>query len=248
MRMRWSIMVVLLGAVLVGCSAIESFDVPTSSIEPWIRVVSTPVATEVEVALLGPGFGQNFITLGSADVLSVAIGAGAPVALTVTDPRTVNTRYVASLPAVAPGTELVFGLTRVDFDDAPQTRVVVPVAPVVTGPAADSTFSNADDVNVTWVPFADDQVELRLAVTTCFDATADEEDTVRALVDLLDETYDGTAATGTISFLGVDLACDADLLVGRFTTEIDLDPAFGDVDGRTRTIRAADPIPLSFVP
>jgi hypothetical protein len=154
MRMRWSIMVVLLGAVLVGCSAIESFDVPTSSIEPWIRVVSTPVATEVEVALLGPGFGQNFITLGSADVLSVAIGAGAPVALTVTDPRTVNTRYVASLPAVAPGTELVFGLTRVDFDDAPQTRVVVPVAPVVTGPAADSTFSNADDVNVTWVPCA----------------------------------------------------------------------------------------------
>ena len=245
-RRSWVVLVLVL-ALLAACSSIESGEVPTESLEPWVRVVSTSERTEVAVALLGPGFGQNYVTLVEGDVMTVRVGDEAPVSLAVTSPGTTNARYRAELGPVAPGTELTIALQRNRYADAPATRVVVPPAPTGVAVVGGPVFALDEDVIVTWDPFDDDRVALRLAVTECLDATPDQFEFVRGLSDaLLDKDFVGSVGTGGIGFPPVAFECDADVLVGRYTTVVDLDPAFGGVDGRSRTIRFGPEIAVSF--
>lgn len=247
MRRRAVVVLPLVLALLASCSSIESGEVPTESLEPWIRVVSTADATEVVVALLGPGFGQNYVTLVAGDALTVRVGDGTPVPLAVTSPGTTNARYRAELGPVAPGTELTVALERTRHADAPATRVVVPATPTGVAVPGGPVFALDEDVVATWDPFDDDGAVVRLHVTSCLDATPEETESVQAIAELLSaEDYAGTEGTGTTSFPPVAFECDADVLVGRYTTVVDLDPAFGGVDGRSRTTRFGPGIPVSF--
>jgi len=244
-RRSWVVMVLVL-ALLAACSSIESGEISTESLRMRVRVASSATATDVEVAFRGPQANQ-VVTLAAGDEVSVSVLGGTPQALTVEQPNSVNARYVGALPAVAEGTVLVVSLTRATFQDAPDTRVTVPSAPVVTAPVAGPAATAV--VTAAWEPFADDQVELRFRVDACADVEDDEEDAIQGLVALLSETYEGADGTGTIEWPFPAVACDADLLVGRFTGEVALDPALGAAHPTpSRIVRFAAPIALSFTP
>lgn len=245
MQQRSWVVLVLVLALLAGCSSIESGEVPTEALRMQLRVASSASSTDVEVAFRGPQANQ-VVTLAAGDDVSVAVLGGTPQALTVEQPNSVNARYVGALPAVAEGTVLVVSLTRATFQDAPDTRVTVPSAPVVTAPVAGPAATA--EVTATWEPITDDQIELRFDVVGCYDVDDDEEATVQALVALFSETYPGNAASGAIEWPFPAVACDADLLVGRFTSEVALDPALASVHGTPRVVRFAAPIALSFTP
>ena len=152
---------------------------------------------------------------------------------------------------MASGSDLVIALTRFGEESAPETRVEIPTAPAVTAPTAGASFTAGADFEVAWEPFAEDSVEVRFALTACADLEPDEVAILAAIVALpgsLTPGSDGTASTRFLTGAHGDLECTADLLVGRVTTDVTLDPAFAGLRGVSRIVREAEPVGLHFAP
>jgi len=228
--------------------------VATADIQPKVRVVSVAGgATEVTVVLFRTGALAGTYELALGERLTVTPAGGDTVALrpgvdasVVTEPDA----YVATLPSLAPGTELVLVLERPGDDAAPRTTVRIPDEIVVSEPAAGTTVSFGESFTVRWQSLASGQVELRYDLQRCdaLDAEAFEDARVVRARPL--PLRDGGAESASIAFPRPDEAerCEADLLVGRTSSVIELDPAFGGLAGASRAVRVTAPIPLAFVP
>lgn len=236
--------------LLVGCSQGGTVGVATAEMHPQFRVVSNASSTVVSVTLFRGVGGFDRLQLTSDEALTARPVGGDPVALSVVAPDTLSVRYEATLPALAPGDELVIALSRPFEDDAPDTRVTIPPAPEVTAPASGSELQPDQPFVVAWTPFAEDAVEVRFALTTCDGLTPEELEVVAALVGLPGRLEDGPAGTAETTFFpgGSTLVCRADLLVGRVAEDVDLDPAFGGLRPNTRIVREAPARALSFAP
>jgi hypothetical protein len=236
--------------LLFGCAQVDSVGVATSEIHPQVRVASSATATEVSVALFRGASGFTRLQLAAGETLTVGPLGGAAVPMAVVGADTVSVRYEATLPAVAPGDQLVLALARPSEADAPDTRITIPPAPEVTAPAAGSAFAPDAPFTVAWTPFAEDAVELRFALGWCDDLTVEEADVVAALVALPGPLEDGSAGTAEATFFpgGSTLSCAADLLVGRVREDVDLDAAFGGLRAGSRIVREAPPRALTFAP
>lgn len=251
MRIVQRLALALVGLVLViGCSQVDTVGVATSEIYPRVRVVSSATATEVTVVLFRGASGFTRLQLADGEALTARPLGGDPVSMSVRSPDTLTVRYEATLPAVAPGNQLVIALTRASEADAPDTRVTIPPTPEITAPAAGSEFLPDQPFTVAWMPFTGDAVEVRFALTACDDLTQDEIDVVEAVVALPGVLYEGSAGEADVAFFpgGSTLACEADLLVGRAGDDVDLDAALGGLRSDSRIVREAPPRPLVFAP
>ncbi|TVR88712.1 MAG: hypothetical protein EA416_13170, partial [Trueperaceae bacterium] len=114
-------------ALLVGCSASDAVDVPTSAIQPQFRIVSSANGdTTVRVDLFRSGLGSDRLRLTGGDALAVSVDGGPATTLTLQSVETVNQHYAATLTGVASGSELMVALTRFGEESAPETRVEIP--------------------------------------------------------------------------------------------------------------------------
>jgi len=251
MRVVQQLALALIGlGLIIGCSQVDTVGVATAEIYPQVRVVSSASATEVTVTLFRGASGFTRLQLADGEALTVRPLGGAAVAMSVRSPDTLTVRYEATLPAVAPGDQLVIALTRASAADAPDTRVTIPPAPEVTAPAAGSELRPEQPFTVAWTPFVGDAVEVRFALTACDDLTPDEFDVVEALVALPGVLHDGLAGETDVTFFpgGETLTCDADLLLGRVSEEVEPDAALGGVRSGSRIVREAPPRALVFAP
>jgi hypothetical protein len=247
-RHMWAALAAL--GLLVGCSQGDTVGVATSEIHPQVRVVSSATSTEVTVVLFRGATGFARLQLTDDEALTVRPAGGDPVSMNVQAPGTLSVRYGATLPAVAPGDQLVIALTRGFEADAPATRLTIPVAPAVTAPDAGSLLRPDQPFTVAWTPFDDGAVEVRFALTSCVDLTADEFDVVAVVVGLPGQLTDGPVGETEVTFFaGNDsLSCDADLLVGRVGDDVDPDAALGGLRSGSRIVREAPARPLTFSP
>ena len=250
MRIRFLVVVSIALVLLVGCSASDAVDVPTSAIQPQVRIVSSATGdATVRVDLFRSGFGSDRLRLTGGDALTVSVDGGPAMTLTLQSEETVNQHYAAALSGVTIGSELVIALTRVGEESAPETRVVIPAAPVVNAPTAGSPFTAGVDFEVVWESFAEDSVEVRFALTACVDLEPDEVTLLEAIAALPGALTPGPNGSVDKRFpAAAEVECTADLLVGRVTTDVDLDPAFAGLRGVSRIVREAEPIPLTFAP
>ncbi len=251
---RFAVALVLLALVLAasGCGS-ELEPVATAEIEPKVRVVSVAgVATEVIVVLFRQ---DSFITtygLRPGERLTVAAPGGEPVELV----RGVDTSawlrrnaYVATLPPTAPGDELVIAFERATEQPAPRTIARVPGDIAVTRPSPGDGRTIGESFSVAWQPLGGGQVELRYAVRACEGLDDEELETLRTERGFAPlRLVDGDLGIATTSFDAPSAAtrCEADLLVGRTSDAIALDPAFGELRGSSRTVRVSDLVPLVF--
>ena len=75
----------------------------------------------------------------------------------------------------------------------------------------------------------------------------DEQAVVDVIVALPGGLVDGMLGTTEVTFLpGSELTCEAGLLVGRVTSDIDLDPAFAGLRPDSRVVREAQGVPMTF--
>ncbi|TVR98051.1 MAG: hypothetical protein EA416_00315, partial [Trueperaceae bacterium] len=140
-------------------------------------------------------------------------------------------------------------LTRFGEESAPETRVEIPAAPAVTAPTPGAPLTAGVDFEVAWEPFADDSIEVRFALTACADLEPDEFAFLEAIVALPGSLTAGSVGSVQKRLLAAEeVECSADLLVGRVTTFVDLDPAFAGLRGESRVVREAEPIGLVFAP
>jgi len=250
MLTRLGVMVSIALALLVGCSASDAVGVPTSAIQPQFRIVSSANGdTSVRVDLFRSGFGSDRLRLTGGDALTVSVDGGPATTLTLQSDETINQHYAATLTGVTIGSELVVALTRVTEESAPETRVVIPSAPVVTAPTAGASLTAGVDFEVAWEPFAEDSVEVRFALTACVDVEPDEVTLLEAILALPGALTPGPNGSVDKRFpAAAEVECTADLLVGRVTTDVDLDPAFAGLRGVSRIVREAEPIGLVFGP
>ena len=155
--------------------------------------------------------------------------------------------YLASLPALAPGTEVVIALERVGEVDAPNTLVRIPEEIEVGAPESDAVLTVGESFTLEWTPFDPGQVELRYAVGTCSGLDAEDLEDLRTARAYPLALRSGDAGSASLSFAAAEAErCEADLLVGRVADTIDLDPAFRGLRGASRAVRVSEPLPLVF--
>lgn len=245
---------VLIAIVLGACTVTDSVEVPTDAIVPQFRVVAGPGATDVTVTLYRSGLGSNRIELAAGDTLTARIGGSAPVSLSVRAPGTASVRYTASLAPTSEGDEVIVALERSSQVSAPATRIVIPLAPVLSAPTDGSTETivagdtESPSVSVAWAPLPDGlSVEVSFDLITCAD---DQDfDVLGSLMALPGSLFDGAAggAEATTWTPAVyDQGCVADVLVGGVTDEVELDPAFGGQRAGTRIVHLAPPPRVTF--
>jgi len=232
----------------------EAPAVATADLLPKVRVVSIAGgATEVTVVLNRVGLAAGTYELAFGERLTVTPAGGETVTLRPGVDRSALTEpdaYVATLPALAVGTELVIALERADGDDAPRTTVRIPGEIDVTQPAPGTTLAFGTSYTVRWSELDTGQVELRYDVGTCSGVSDDDFDDVRLVRGVPLALRDGASGSTSISFPRPTDAerCEADLMVGRVNETIDADPAFAGLAAASRAVRVSAPIPLVFVP
>lgn len=233
----------------------EELSVATADIAPKIRVVSTAGgATEVTVVLFRTGLFAGTYELDFGERLTATPEGGATVVLRPGTDRSVAAEpdaYVGTLPELAPGTTIVIALEREGADAAPRSTVRIPGEIDVTAPAAGSTLPFGTTFNVAWEPLATGQVELRFDLLACDDGAADVFDDARAArARPTGVLRDGGSGTTNVSFPrpGDATRCEAELLAGRTSDAIDLDPAFANLAAASRAVRVTAAVPLVFVP
>lgn len=232
----------------------EAPAVATADLLPKVRVVSiSGVATEVTVVLNRVGPFAGVYELAVDERLTVTPAGGETVTLRPGIDRSVPAEpdaYVATLPPLAAGTELTLTLEREGGDDAPRTTIRVPGEIDVTEPVSGGERAFGGSFAVRWEPLATGQVELRYDLRACDGVGADDladAQRVRARPLVL---RDGATGSTNVTFPRPEGAerCEADLLVGRVSTAIDVDPAFAGVTGDSRAVRVSAPVALTFVP
>lgn len=236
-------------AGLVGCTTVGSGAVETSAVEPRIRVVVDAAGSaRVSVALL-TGF-ANALKLEAGEAWTARLEGGTPIELTEvgSDVFGASPAYAASLAGVASGDTIVLAWSRAGQVDAPNTRVVVPepLSGAATGGAA---FGFGDDVPVTWTPDAPgDQVDVRLRLVACDGLDADELAAARFLAGFPDTfpIEDGAGTFEPALATGASTACSAVVEVGRSSSAIDLDPAFGGLRDRSSVVHLGAEVAVTF--
>jgi hypothetical protein len=243
----------VLSFALVACSVTESVEVPTDAIAPQFRVVAGQGATHVTVVLFRAGPGANRLELSAGDALTARLGAGAPVALQVTEPGSIWVRYTGMLDAATEGDEVVVAFERARQESAPATRLAVPQAPVVSAPTDGSTQARFEGdpttLDVAWTPLPGDlSVEVSLDLVSCDGLDAEETEALAALVGLPGQLYDGASGAASVDVLGLvdDQACVADVLIGAVSQVVGLDPAFAGERAGTRIVHLAPPPRVTF--
>ena len=236
-------------ALLAACATVGSIGVETSAVEPRIRLVVDEGGTaRISVALL-TGL-ANALVLEGGDVLTARLATGTPVALSAGSGEVfgASTAYVAALDGAMPGDEVVVSWSRADQVSAPATRIEVPAA--LGGVATvGASFGFDDDVAVTWTPDGSgDEVDVRLRLVACDGLDADELEAARFFSGF-PATFPiaaGAAAFEPVLVVGAATSCTAVLEVGRATTAIDLDPAFGRLRDRSSAVQLGAAVPLTF--
>ncbi len=223
----------------------------TADIEPKVRVVSTAgQGTEVTVVLFRAGLlpgGTYELAIGER--LTVTPAGGESVVLrpgTDMSAPTQNDAYLATLPESAPGEVLVIALERDGEEAAPNTVVRIPDEIDVTRPVAGDTRTLGESFTIEWEPLPSGQVELRFAVDACDGLDDEALDDLRTTRGYPLTLRAGDAQSTTVTFSAPSAAerCEADLLVGRTSDGIDLDPAYRGLRGASRAIRVSEPLPL----
>lgn len=230
--------------------------VATADLSPRVRVVSTAgVGVDVTVVLFRAGLGGGTYELGFAERLTVTPAGGATVVMRPGIDRSLAGEpdaYLASLPDLSPGTEVVITLERDDEADvsAPRTAVRIPDEITVTAPDAGTLLPFGESYTVRWEALPTGQVEVRYDLKRCEDVEQEAfVDAVAARGRPL-ALRAGDAESTSITFPRPEDAtrCEVDLLVGRTGAAIDLDPAFRDLGAGSRAVRVTAPLPLVFVP
>lgn len=249
----WLAAVVVIAA-LAACSFSESVDVPTDAIAPQLRVVAGADGTFVSVALYRTGAGANRVQLVAGETLTARVGAGAPIALAVTAQGTTSVRYEGTLDPSGEGDVVIVALQRPAFDDAPDTRVTIPAAPVITAPAPGTTVAvfagEPTTYQVTWGPIDVPHLEATHALVGCLDPslTDDEFEVLEALAALPGSLRDASAGATLVDVPTplFTFDCDVEALIGGVTQAVAVDPAFGGLRAGSRVVHQAPPVPLSF--
>ncbi len=236
-------------AVLTGCTTVGSSAVETSAVEPRIRVVvDESGSARISVALLA-GF-ANALELEAGDALTARLETGTPIELTegASEVFGASTAYFATLSGAMPGDAIVLAWSRAGQVSAPNTRIVVPEA--VRGVSTGGTeFGFDDDVPVAWTPEAPgDAVDARLRLVACDALDADELAAARFLAGF-PATFpieDGAGTFEPVLATGASTACSAVLEVGRSSSTIDLDPAFGGLRDRSSVVQLGAEVAVVF--
>ena len=241
--------------VLLGACASEAERLATADIEPKVRVVSTAgEGTEVTVVLFQGSLPFATYRLQSGERLTVTPPGGEAVEMTPGTDMSAWLRrnaYVATLPETRPGDELVIAFERADEDDAPNTLVRVPGEITVTRPSPGDERTFDESFSVAWEPLGSGQVELRFAVGDCAGLAEEELEELRAERGFVGFPFGAPLSSGetglaTVTFSAPTAAerCEADLLVGRTSDAIALDPAFGELRDDSRSVRVSTVVPL----
>jgi hypothetical protein len=254
MRELATLAAALLLALLLtsGCGG-EPEPVATADIEPKVRLVSVAgVATEVTVVLFRQGSLVTTYQLRAGERLTVTPPYGEPIELT----RGIDTSswlrrnaYVGVLPPTEPGDELVIAFERSGERSAPRTTLRVPGELAVTRPGAGERRTIGESFSVAWEPLGGGQVEVRYDVHACEGLDGEDFEELRTGRGFASfPLADGDLGLTTTTFDAPSRAtrCDADLLVGRTSDAIALDPAFGELRGSSRTVRVSQVLPLTF--
>ena len=228
--------------------------VATADLTPRVRVVSTAgVGVEVTVVLFRAGIAGGTYELGFDERLSVTPSGGAAVAMRPGIDRSLATEpdaYLATLPDLAPGTELVIALERDDDAavSALRTALRIPGEIAVRAPDPDTVLPFGESFTVRWEALATGQVELRYDLQRCEDTPQEVFDEAVAARGRPLALRDGDAESTSVTFPRPEDAtrCEADLLVGRSSGTIDLDPAFRELGAGSRAVRVSAPLPLVF--
>ena len=241
--------------LLLGACASEPARLATADIEPKVRVVSTAgESTEVTVVLFQGSGPFATYRLQSGERLTVTPPGGAAVEMTPGTDMSAWLRrnaYVATLPETRPGDELVIAFERVGEVDAPNTLVRVAGEIAVTRPAPGDERTFDESFSVAWEPLGSGQVELRFAVDDCEGLDEGELEELRVQRGFVGFPFGAPLSSGetglaTVTFSAPSAAerCEADLLVGRTSDAIALDPAFGELRDDSRSVRVSAVVPL----
>jgi hypothetical protein len=189
--------------------------------------------------------------LAVGELLTATAEGGTPVVLApATDLSTPlqPDAYRAWLPELGPGERLTIALERAGDDAAPSTLVTIPAGVAVTAPAPGARLAFDEPFELAWDGVEDD-LERRVVVGACDGLEADEFEDVRVGRGY-PVVFPGDEGALELTFTrpGEAASCAVELQVGRVGEGIALDPAFRELDGASRVVRVAAPLPLAFEP
>jgi hypothetical protein len=185
---------------LFGCSEeVESNDVRTSGIYPEFEVVASGDGTsDVEVRLkVGGSKSNTLLDLTGDDTLEVTADG-----VTKTLEGRSGNRYTATFNVDAGGTEFIFAFLRGDDDDsAPMSTVRLP-APFEMEVTSANVVRTVDDVEFTWEPAGEGDMEFEVQGNCFFFETGKTPDDGAHTVSADDLVGpgedDGDECTGTV--------------------------------------------------
>ena len=132
---------------IVGCAEVDSKDIRTSGFCSEMQVISGDNTTSVGANLrTGRALDADSIVLSSGDQLTATMG-GRSIALYKSDAN-----YLGVFNQNGSGQEVRISLLRSDDIDAPDSRVVVPIAFEITAPDQAETFNAGESISVAWTP------------------------------------------------------------------------------------------------
>jgi hypothetical protein len=184
-RVSW----LAIGALgLVACSEehVDSTDVKTSGMYASMRVeASGNGSSELRMLLTVGGDDGTIVDLKNGETLTGSAG---------TEEKRLSRQgdaYEATFATEAGGTEFVVAFNRVEFEDAPNSSVVLPDPFEITAPANGAEISRTSDITVTWAdPVAGGQMSWSLDG------------------DCLVNLADGGSDSGEATISGADIAED----------------------------------------
>ena len=159
---------IIIGLTIAACTAeTDSENIKTSGIHAVIRAFAagdgnTAVSTQLTVGKNGV-FATN-IDLTGGDTLTASSGSTTTTLVKEKDWFTGAIYYKAILPGDTAGTEIKVSFIRPNDTAAPNSTVSLPYAPALTAPTEGESFSQAQDITVTW-----DNTNSDLPITLEFD-------------------------------------------------------------------------------
>ena len=189
----------LLALGLWGCSEeVESTDVRTSGIYPEFEVIANgDGSSDVEARLKVGGRNSNtLLDLEGGDTLEVTVDGE-----TKTLEGRSGNRYTATFNVDAGGTEFIFAFLRAEDDDAPMSTVRLP-DPFEMEVNSTDVERTVDDVEFTWEPAGDDDIDFEVQGNCFFFETGETPDDGAHSVSAEDLVGpgedDGEECTGTV--------------------------------------------------
>lgn len=217
---------------LAGCTAeTDSENVDTSGIRAEIHAVAagdgnTGISTQLTVG--GDGYFATNISLTGGDSLTATSGGTTTTMLKDKNWFTGDIFYLATLPGDATDTKFTVSFTRVKFTDAPDSSVLLPYAPALTGPSNGASFTQAASITVSWDNnISDLPVNLEFDFNCNLAAGGSAFNTVKSNVANTGTiSYSVTSLLGNLTLTGSE-SCSAKITISREKSGT-LDPNFGE--------------------